>query len=186
MDGEAELELYLKSSLDSFPLPVIAKDPGKNPRSSWKGFLFDPTAIHQWSHTDIDPPPQQWGRSQQRRQWREWSGGQPWLPQVHAIDSLHEPQFRDALGSHRIVTGADGDPLGSRLGLPSPIPNPSVPKTTTKWNETTTNHCDHKKDDSTGFPEELKNHFSVPFLFLMFFHPFLFAKWGWKNNTVLQ
>lgn len=107
------------------PLAIITKDLGKNPLSSWKGFLFDSTAIHQWSHTDIDPPQEQRGRSQRRKwQWREWQSGQPGLPQVHAIHSLHEPQFRDALGSHRIVTGADRKPLGSRLRLPQPHPKP--------------------------------------------------------------
>lgn len=38
--------------------------------------------------------------------------------------------------------------------------------------QTTTNHYDHKEEDSTDFPEELKTILLSLFLFLMFFHPF--------------
>lgn len=73
---------------------------GDPPLFLLKGFLFDPTAINQWSHTDINPPQSICSRNQQ---WRKWTGGEPRFSPNHAGDSMHGSQLWDAPGSNGII-----------------------------------------------------------------------------------
>lgn len=88
-----------------------------------EGFLFNPTAINQRSHTDINPSQ----TSCSRRQWRKRTCGQPRFPQIHADDPVHEPQHWHVPGSHGIIIGLLNHCLGESRD--SPTPPPPEPKT---------------------------------------------------------
>lgn len=89
---------------------------GDPPCLSQKGFLFDPTAINQWSHTDINPPQSICSRNQQ---WRKRTGGEPRFPPNHAGGSMHGSQLWDAPGNNGVITDLDGS-SGWELGLSGP------------------------------------------------------------------
>lgn len=78
--------------------------------------MFNPTAINQRSHTDINPS--QAGCS--RRQWRKWTCGQPRFPQIHADNPMHEPQHWHVPGSYGIIIGLLTHFLGGSRGSPTP------------------------------------------------------------------